>query len=58
VLPPLVGVAVKVTLWPVQILLPALELIATDGVTDGFTVMVMLFELAVVEVTQAAFEVN
>jgi len=29
----------------------------TEGITTGFTVMVMLFDVAVVEDAQAAFEV-
>ena len=48
VVPPLVGVAVNVTLVPEQIALSAsLEVIATDGVTEFDTVVVMLFPLAV-----------
>ena len=49
--PPLVGVAVNVTLVPEQTLLSAsLEVTATDGVTFVTTAVVMLFPLAVEEV--------
>ncbi len=52
----MVGTAVKVTLTPEQMLLLGV-LINTDGVTVGFTVMVIVFE-AVVEVdTQLKLEV-
>lgn len=38
----MVGVAVKVTEVPAQILFPGLGDIVTDGTTDGFTVIVPL----------------
>lgn len=53
----MVGVAVKVTLAPAQIVV-AVALILVLGVTTGETVMVMLFELAVVCVTQLALLVS
>jgi len=52
VVPPLVGVAVKVTEVPVQIEV-ALAEILTDGTDEGFTVMVIPFEVAVVGLTHA-----
>ena len=55
----MVGVAVKVTLVPEQMVLPvALEAIATEGVTLELTVVVIDEELAVVVLAQLAFEVN
>ena len=42
----MVGVAVNVTLVPEQIVLPGLAPMLTDGVTDGFTVIVIPFEVA------------
>ncbi len=57
-MPPLVGVAVKVTEVPEAAgFVPAVSAILTDGATDGFTVMVMLLLDAVVEVAHAEFEV-
>lgn len=50
------GVAVKVTLVPEQILVPEAET-ATDGVTDVLTVMVTGVEVAVVGEAQEAEEV-
>ena len=50
--PPLVGVAVKVTEVPVHIEV-ALAEILTAGTAEGFTVMVIPFEVAVVGLTQA-----
>jgi hypothetical protein len=56
--PPLVGVAVNVQPEAAHAgLLPVVSAMLTDGVTTGFTVMVMLFDVAVVEDAQAAFEV-
>jgi len=52
VVPPLVGVAVKVTEVPVHIE-AALAEIPTEGINEGFTVMVIPFEVAVVGLTQA-----
>ena len=45
-LPPLSGVAVNVALVFAQIVVPV-ELIETDGVTIGLTVMVRLLDVAV-----------
>ena len=44
-MPPLVGVAVKVTFVPEQIVLPGAAAMLTDGVTTGFTVIVMALEV-------------
>ena len=57
-MPPLVGVAVNVTLWPEQIELPPLETILTAGVTELLMVIVIVFDVAVEVVTQLAFEVR
>jgi hypothetical protein len=51
--PPFVGVDVKVTDVPEQIVV-ALAAMDTEGVTTGFTVIVTLFESAFVVVIQAA----
>ena len=56
-MPPFVGVAVKVTACPEQIL-DALALTVTAGVTAGDTTIVMLFEPILAGVAHAAFEVN
>lgn len=55
--PPLVGVEVNVTLVPVQICPDGTAETDTDGVTVGVTDIVIVFEVAVVGETQAAFEV-
>lgn len=56
-LPPLVGDAVNVTIVPKQIL-PGEEAILTEGVTVVFiTVIVMVLEVTVLTVAQAAFDV-
>lgn len=47
----------KVTEVPLQIVVPLLELIAREGVTELLTLMVMEFELAVDEEAQAALDV-
>lgn len=52
----MVGEAVKVTEVPAQIVV-ADALMATAGVTEGFTVIVILFDVAVVGETQAALDV-
>ena len=44
-MPPFVGVAVNVTLVPIQIVLPGDATILTDGVTVGFTVIVIALEV-------------
>ena len=54
--PPLVGVGVNVTDVPAQIVV-AEALMVTDGVTFGFTTIVMLLDVAVVGETQAAVDV-
>ena len=56
-MPPLVGVAVKLTFVPVQTVLDEVA-IDTKGVSDVPTVIVTLLEVAVVVVAQAAFEVS
>ena len=53
--PPLVGVAVNVTLWPVHIDV-LVDVILTDGVTDAFTVTEMLLDVAGLPVTPERFE--
>jgi len=57
VLPPLVGVAVNVTLVPAQIVLPGLAAMLTLAGRFGFTVIVMLFDVAGEPVAQVAFDV-
>jgi hypothetical protein len=52
----LVGAAVKVTLVPEQMVV-ALAVTETAGITDGFTVIVIAFEVAVVGVAQGAVDV-
>jgi hypothetical protein len=59
VVPPLVMLAVKVTLAPAQMVLSAsLELMVMVGVTKALTVLVMPVEVAVVGLAQVALEVN
>jgi hypothetical protein len=53
----LVGVAVNVTDVPEQIVWFGVAML-TDGVTDGFTVMVSEFEVAVAGEAQVAVEVT
>ena len=55
-MPPLVGVAVKVTLVPAQIVV-ALAPILTDGVTVDVTVIVIAFDVAVVGFAQVMDDV-
>lgn len=58
-LPPFVGVAVNVTDEPAHIgLLPAVIAIDTEGTTTGFTVIVMLFDVAVVGEAHVALDVR
>lgn len=52
----MVGVAVKITLVPEQIVV-AEAAILTDGTTVGFTVMVIALDVAVDWVTQVSEEV-
>ena len=55
----MVGVAVKLTLVPEQMVLPvALEVIVTEGVTLELTVVVIDEELAVAVLAQLALEVS
>jgi hypothetical protein len=56
VVPPLVGVAVKVTLVPEQIVVTVAEML-TLAVTLLFTVIVIAFEVAGLPLTQLALEV-
>ena len=53
----MVGVAVKVTFVPAQIVLPGFALMLTDGVTDPVTTIVMAFDVAVVGLAQASDDV-
>ena len=53
--PPLTGVAVKITFVPEQIVV-AVAAILTDGVTGGFTVITTLLDVAVACVTQLSDE--
>jgi hypothetical protein len=50
--PPLVGVAVNVTLEPAQIAPLGLATMLTNGVTEAFTVIVIVLLVAVGVVTQ------
>ena len=56
-MPPLVGVTVKVTFVPEQIVLPGFALILTDGATDPVTTIVISFDVAVVGLAQASDDV-
>jgi hypothetical protein len=56
-MPPLTGVAVKVMLLPWHIVVLG-ALMVTEGVTIVFTVMVKLFEVAVVGEAQETEEVS
>lgn len=53
----MVGVAVKVTLVPAQIVVADAEILTLAGKL-GFTVMVTVFEVAGLPVAQVAFEVR
>ena len=53
----MVGVAVNVTLVPVQIVLPGFAAILTDGVTVAFTVIVMAFDVAAAGLAHASDDV-
>ena len=55
--PPLVGVAVKVTLVPAQIAPAGLAAMLTDGATAAVTVIVISLDVAVVGLAQASDEV-
>ena len=55
----MVGVAVNVQPEPAQPgLLPEVSAMLTDGVTEAVTPTVILFDVAVVAVAQAAFDVS
>ena len=56
-MPPFVGVAVKVSLVPAQIVLPGLAVMLTDGTTVDTTVIVIPGDVAVVGLAQASDEV-
>ena len=53
----MVGVAVKVTLVPAQIVLPGFAAMLTDGATDTVTTIVIALEVGVVGLAQASDEV-
>ena len=53
----MVGVAVKVTLVPAQIVLPGFAAMLTDGATEPVTIIVIAFDVAVVGLAQASEEV-
>jgi hypothetical protein len=57
VAPPFVGVAVKVTDVPAQILVPGEAAIVTLAGSAGLTDIVIIFEVAGLPVTHCAFEV-
>ena len=57
-MPPLVGVAVKVTLVPAQMTLPGLAAMLTLTGNDEFTVIGMAFDVAGLPVAQVSFEVR
>ena len=56
-MPPFVGVAVNTTFVPVQIVLPGLAAMLTDGTTVAVMIIVIVFEVAVVGLAQASDEV-
>ena len=53
----MVGVAVKVTLVPSQIVLPGLAAMITEGVTSVVTAIVIALDVAVFGLAQASDEV-
>ena len=53
----MVGVAVKVTLIPAQIVLPGLAVMVTDGATDPVIAIVIALDVAVAGLAQASEEV-
>ena len=57
-MPPFVGVAVNVTLVPVQMVVPVLAPIEIAGVRTGFTVIAIAFDVAVVGLAQVALLVS
>ena len=56
-MPPFVGVAVNVTLVPVQIVLPGFALMVTDGTTVAVTVIVIPVDVAVAGLAHASEDV-
>ena len=58
VVPPLVGVAVNVTLVPAQIVVPGAAAMLTLAGKFGFTVIVMVLDVAGLPVGQVALEVS
>ena len=56
--PPLVGVAVNVTLVPVQMVVPVLALMDTAGTNTGLTVIVNALDVAVVGLAHVALLVS
>ena len=52
-MPPFVGVAVNVTLVPVQIVLPGFALMVIVGATDAVITIAISFDVAVVGLAQA-----
>ena len=56
-MPPLVGVAVKVTFVPVHIVLPGTAAMLTDGATVPVTAMVTEFDVAVVGLAHTSDDV-
>ena len=54
----MVGVAVKVIDWPLQIVLPALDTMVSDGTPFALIAMVIALEVAVVGEAQGEFEVS
>ena len=53
----MVGVAVKVTLVPAQIVLPGLAAMLTEGATAPVITIVIAFDVAVVGLAQASDDV-
>ena len=53
----MVGVAVKVTLVPAQIVLPGFAAMVTEGATEPVTIIVIALEVAVVGLAQASDDV-
>ena len=56
-MPPFVGVAVNTTFVPVQIVLPGLAAMLTDGTTVAVTVIVIVFDVAVAGLAQPSDDV-
>ena len=56
-MPPLVGIAVNMTLVPVHIVLPGAAAMLTDGATAPVTAMVIEFDVAVVGFAHASDDV-